>query len=115
MTVINARWGNQNSDLDLVSLALDGIFNHTVLPLRLSFYVGMILTTLSLISIIGFIVGWSAGTGWPPGFATIITLMMFSLGVNAFLLGVIGEYLGRIYNQIKKQPKVIIDKKINIK
>ena len=51
---------------------------------------------------------------WPPGFATTTLLILFSISLNALLLGVIGEYIGRIYRNIIRQDKVIEELRINI-
>jgi dolichol-phosphate mannosyltransferase len=48
-----------------------------------------------------------------PGLSSTIIFISFFSGVQIFILGVIGEYVGRIYNEVKKRPKYIIDKKIN--
>jgi dolichol-phosphate mannosyltransferase len=50
---------------------------------------------------------------WPPGFATITVLLLGSLSLNALFLGVIGEYLGRMYRQMKKGPLTIIQEEID--
>jgi glycosyltransferase involved in cell wall biosynthesis len=94
----------------LVSLALDGILNHSVVPLRLSTYFGLVVSVITLISIIGYS---SAKlifrSQWPAGFATLAALSLASISINAMLLGIIGEYLGRMYQQLKKQPLTIIE------
>lgn len=50
---------------------------------------------------------------WPPGFTTITVLILLSISLNALFLGVIGEYLGRIYKQTKTQSSVVIESSIN--
>jgi polyisoprenyl-phosphate glycosyltransferase len=94
----------------LVSLAMDGILNHSVVPLRLSTYFGLTVSVITLISIIGYT---SAKlifrSQWPAGFATLAALSLASISINAMLLGIIGEYLGRMYQQLKKQPLTIIE------
>jgi polyisoprenyl-phosphate glycosyltransferase len=95
---------------DLLNLAIDGILNHSVVPLRLSSYFGFILTVVTLLAVIGY-----AGArvifnfDWPEGFTTLAVLLLGGIGINALFLGIIGEYLGRIYQQVKKRPLVIVD------
>jgi hypothetical protein len=48
----------------------------------------------------------------PPGITTLLLLSLFSLGIQSLFLGIIGEYIGRIYNQGKGRPIYIADKKI---
>ena len=97
----------------LVSLALDGILNHSVLPLRISSYFGIFVSLLTLLAIFGYIVSKIFfGVNWPKGFTTITVLILFGISINAVFLGIIGEYLGRIYQQVKKKPLVIVEKTI---
>ncbi|WP_433985201.1 hypothetical protein RBB78_20920 [Tunturiibacter empetritectus] len=81
-----------------------------MVPLRLSTYFGLIISVITLISIIGYT---SAKlifrSQWPAGFATLAALSLASISINAMLLGIIGEYLGRMYQQLKKQPLTIIE------
>ncbi|SDF41938.1 glycosyltransferase family 2 protein [Terriglobus roseus] len=94
----------------LISLALDGILNHSTVPLRLSTYFGLTVSFLTLLSIGGYIAAkFITGATWPAGFATLAALILASLSINAMLLGIIGEYLGRMYRQVKKQPLTIIE------
>ena len=53
------------------------------------------------------------GSNWVAGFATTTILILLSLSLNALFLGIIGEYLGRIYKQLKSSPDTIIEKKLN--
>jgi len=51
---------------------------------------------------------------WPRGFAIISVLILISSSLNALFLGTIGEYLGRIYRQVKRHPMSAIDRTINL-
>jgi len=94
----------------LVALAVDGILNHSVVPLRLSTYFGLIVSVLTLLSFVGYTVAkLLVRSEWPAGFATLAALGLASISINAMLLGIIGEYLGRMYRQLKKQPLTIIE------
>ncbi|HLI76116.1 MAG TPA: glycosyltransferase family 2 protein [Acidobacteriaceae bacterium] len=94
----------------LVSLALDGILNHSLVPLRISTYFGLAVSAITLISVFGYVaVKLLTHADWPAGFATLAALILASTSVNAMLLGIIGEYLGRMYKQVKKQPLTIIE------
>jgi len=94
----------------LVSLALDGILNHSVVPLRLATYFGLIVSIVTLVSIAVYILSkLLTGANWPAGFATLAALILASISINAMLLGIIGEYIGRMYRQVRKQPLTIIE------
>ncbi|OGC03093.1 glycosyl transferase family 2 [candidate division WOR-1 bacterium RIFCSPLOWO2_02_FULL_46_20] len=95
---------------DLVGLALDGILNHSIVPLRIATFFGISVTVLTLIAIAGYIAGkLLLGINWPAGFTTLTVLILAGISVNALFLGIIGEYLGRIYQQVKKRPLVIVE------
>jgi glycosyltransferase involved in cell wall biosynthesis len=99
---------------ELIGLALDGILNHSVVPLRIATYLGLAISFFTLLALAGYTVGrLFFGRDWPPGFATIIILILGSLSLNALFLGIIGEYLGRIYKQVKPRPLTIVEREIN--
>ena len=99
---------------DLVGLAMDGILNHSTVPLRLATFFGLAVSALTVIAI--FIYGFGKvmfGFNWPAGFTTLTVLGLAGISVNALFLGIIGEYLGRIYQQVKKRPLVIVEAELD--
>ena len=50
---------------------------------------------------------------WPAGFTTLAALILLSISINAMLLGIIGEYLGRMYRQVRETPVTIIESVID--
>ena len=97
--------------MDLVNLGLDGILNHSVVPLRLASFFCLAVTFFTILLIIFYIVGKILfGLTWPAGFTTIIVAVLFGLSINALFLGILGEYVGRIYLQVKRGPMTIIEK-----
>src|SRR6266581_1700482 len=99
---------------ELIGLALDGILNHSVVPLRIATYLGLGVSLTTLLGTIGYLVGrLFLAKNWPPGFASVIILLMGSLSLNALFLGIIGEYLGRIYRQVKRGPLTVVEREIN--
>jgi glycosyltransferase involved in cell wall biosynthesis len=98
----------------LVSLAIDGIVSHSVMPLRFASYLGLALSAIAVLAIAVYLVLWiSSEERWPPGFATLAILMLTSFAMNAIMLGVIGEYLARIYRQVKPGPVTIVERFID--
>jgi polyisoprenyl-phosphate glycosyltransferase len=94
----------------LVNLAVDGIVSHSTLPLRLASIVGLALSAVAALAIGFYFVLWLAyDKSWPAGFATLAFLILLSLAVNAIFLGIIGEYLARIYTQVKPRPLTIVE------
>jgi len=99
---------------ELIGLAIDGILNHSVVPLRIATYLGLGVSLTTLLGTIGYLVGrLLLGKNWPPGFASVIILLLGSLSLNALFLGIIGEYLGRIYRQVKRRPLTVVEREIN--
>ncbi|MBM4342271.1 MAG: glycosyltransferase family 2 protein [Deltaproteobacteria bacterium] len=98
----------------LVALAVDGILNHSVVPLRLATYTGLAVSLLTLGMLVATVIGRLLyGGAWPAGFATLTVLILLSLSLNALFLGVIGEYLGRIYQQVKRRSLTIVEARVN--
>jgi glycosyltransferase involved in cell wall biosynthesis len=96
--------------MQLCSLALDGILNHSIIPLRIASFFGIFISILMILLMVGYGIGKIFfQLAWPSGFTTIVVLMLFGISINALFLGIIGEYLGRIYQQVKKKPLTIIE------
>lgn len=93
----------------LAGLALDGILHHSIVPLRLATAVGFVMCGLAFFGALYFLIARSFGADWPEGWASLSVLVLFSIGLNALLLGIIGEYIGRIFKNVKPMPLVIID------
>ncbi len=94
----------------LWNFALDGITGFSMAPLRLWLYVGAFIAFVSLL-FAGYIVikGLFFGTD-VPGYASLMVAIAFFGGVQLLTLGLIGEYLGRIFQEVKQRPIYIIDK-----
>jgi polyisoprenyl-phosphate glycosyltransferase len=99
---------------ELIALALDGILNHSVVPLRIATYLGLAISLCTFLAVLGYLVGRLVfGKDWPPGFASIVVLILGSLSLNALFLGIIGEYLGRIYRQVKRRSLTVVERELN--
>jgi len=95
----------------LFKLAFDGIFSFSYIPLQFMFYLGLISL---IISILGSFVAiylrfFTTAYNRVPGFATTIILVMFVGGLVLFSVGIMGEYIRRIYDEIKARPQFIIE------
>jgi len=97
-----------------VMLALDGIVNQSVVPLRAATYVGIGVSFATVLAIFGYLIAYyTVGFRAPAGFTTITTLILGSLSINAMLLGILGEYIGRMYLQMKKRPLSIVERELH--
>jgi glycosyltransferase involved in cell wall biosynthesis len=96
------------SPLNLWNYALDGIFSFSVLPLRIWSMVGVILSFLSLLYAV-VITLHTALTGVDvPGYASLIVAVLFLGGIQLIGIGVLGEYIGRIYLDAKGRPHYFV-------
>ena len=93
----------------MLSFAFEGITSFSVKPIKLILDIGLIMFTTSLLFLIYFIALWCLGKT-VEGWATIVVSIWMLGGVQLLCLGVIGEYIGKIYIETKKRPKFIIDK-----
>lgn len=94
----------------LVNLALEGITSFTTAPLRISTYLGF---CVSLIAFIYMCVVWVKALIWGnpvAGYPSLVMIILFLGGVQLLSLGIIGEYLGRVFNETKMRPPYILKK-----
>lgn len=97
----------------LISLAISGITSFSLIPLRMVTFIGF------LISFASFIIGISAFIdkyirhNTVPGYATTIVTLAFIGGIQILCLGVIAEYLGQLFQEVKSRPRYIIEKTID--
>ena len=94
--------------LKLIGLAIDGITSFTVIPLRVATLIGVIISMLSFCYMI-FIVIKAMLYGDPvEGYPSLMAVILFVGGIQLLFLGIIGEYLGRIFNETKNRPTYFI-------
>ena len=93
--------------LKLLKLASDGIFAFSIVPLRVVSIIGTTAIALSLFFMLYAIYAkfWLHS---PQGFTALVVVITFLSGVNLFFLGVIGEYVGRIYEEAKARPHYVV-------
>lgn len=92
----------------MVRLANTAITNFSYLPLQLATYLGFALATLSLIGMILAVVLRLSGSSFFLGQATTLVSVLLLGGIQLIVLGIIGEYLGRIYDEVKGRPLYIV-------
>ncbi len=97
------------SPLRLLKLASDGIFAFSIVPLRAAAIFGGIATAASLLYAIYalYVKFWLHA---PQGFTALILTITFLSGVNLFFLGIIGEYIGRVYEEAKGRPHYVVNR-----
>ncbi|NEO97319.1 MAG: glycosyltransferase family 2 protein [Symploca sp. SIO2E9] len=88
----------------LWNFALDGITSFSFLPLKVWSYIGLIISLISLLYA-SFLIIRTLMYGNPvPGYASLMVAVLFLGGIQLLTLGIIGEYLGRVYEEVKKRP-----------
>lgn len=97
----------------MLSLAIDGITSFSVRPLRLITGFGLIVALLSFIGIIYVLVSVITGN-YVDGWASTTCIICFVSGIQMISLGVIGEYIGKIYLETKQRPRYFIAERKNI-
>ena len=97
----------------MVALAWNGISNFSIIPLRFVTFMGFFICFLSVI-FLGYVVyRWSI-KGTIVGWASMVTIITVFSGVQMVSLGIIGEYLAKVFVEVKKRPLYIVESKIGI-
>ena len=100
------------SSMKVVELALKGIFAHSYKPLRFISIFGLALSTFSFLAMVILTIVWLF-IGVPfAGFGSIIALILFGLGMQALMLGIVSEYLGLVYEEVKGRPNFVVSEKV---
>lgn len=98
----------------LVRLGLTAVFNHSAVPLRMASILGIAMIAVSAIGTIYFVALKLLQPNLPQGLASMHILMLFGIGLQSLLLGIIGEYILRIYLMLRAEPLAIVASSINI-
>ena len=92
----------------LIYLALDGLVSFSFVPLRTITIIGFIVSAFSILFAFGYAIKRLISGLNPPGFATLVVAVFFLAGIQLVTIGVIGEYVGRIFEEVKRRPLYII-------
>lgn len=97
----------------LIHLGMTAVFNHSSVPLRFASFIGCIMLAMSIFGGGYYLFLRLLHPDLPRGLASIHILVFFAIGLNSILLGVIGEYLLRIYLILRADPLVLIEHSLN--
>lgn len=100
----SSKW----SFFKLVKYAVEGIVSFTSFPLKLSSYVGFLSSFVSIIYLILVVIKRLVFGVDVPGYASIVVLLLFIGGLQLLSLGIVGEYLSKVYDQVKNRPVYIL-------
>jgi len=95
----------------MVRFAFDGIFSLSWAPLRMAIWFGTASALISILVAIVLLIKKLTGSYDSPGFAAMVAVVLFLGGVQLVCIGAVGEYIGRIYDEVKERPLYIIARK----
>ena len=100
--------------ITLITFTFSAIFNHSSVPLRIASISGIIILGISFFGSLYYLILKIINPNLPEGLASIHILLLFSIGFHSLLLGIIGEYILRIYHILRAEPVAIIEQQINL-
>ena len=92
----------------LLNLAIEGITSFTIAPLRASAFVGCILAFFAILYMLFIVLRTLICGEDVPGYPPLVSIILFIGGIQLFFLGIIGEYLGRVFNESKFRPLYLV-------
>src|SRR3984893_3896951 len=105
--------GNYNRLIGSLRIGLNGLVGFSSRPLQVMSMAGFAVAAISFMLGLWYVLQKLIGVALTPGLSTTILVVSFFSGVQLLALGVVGEYIGRIYDETKRRPMYIVDKKIN--
>ncbi len=91
----------------MLSLTMARLFSFSMFPIRLATYSGLAISFLSFVSIVFLIIQGMTGETY-PGWTSVMVVILFLFGLNFAFLGIIGEYLGKIFIETKQRPAYVV-------
>ncbi len=115
----SARGRSNYSLIKLVKLWLNVFTGFSITPLRIASIIGFTVSGLAVLLMLFFILSYLSGGIFfkqliPPGWASLIVVVTFFGGIQLILLGIIGEYLGRLFLTVNKIPQFVIEEEISL-
>ncbi len=96
----------------MLRLAVDGILSFSLVPLRVAIYVGLAASSMALLGIIYALCLRLFTDEWVTGWTLLFIAILFLGGVQLVVLGVMGEYVGRIYGELKQRPLFLVKERL---
>jgi len=105
--------GNYNRLIGSLRIGINGLVGFSSRPLQVMSMAGFVLAAISFMIGIFYVMQKIMGIPITPGLSTTILVVTFFSGVQLLALGLVGEYIGRIYDETKRRPMYIVDRKVN--
>jgi glycosyltransferase involved in cell wall biosynthesis len=96
----------------MLQLATAGILSFSTKPLHVGIFIGISFSALSLLMVIFTIINYFVDKSIPSGWTTVVILLLLFGGIQLIIMGIMGAYIGSIYEEIKSRPRYIIEKVI---
>ena len=96
----------------MVQLAMAGVLSFSTKPLQMGIFVGIGFSTLAFVLILAAIVKYFIVQSIPSGWTTLVVLLLLFSGIQLIVLGIMGAYIGGIYEEVKGRPRYIIEEEI---
>jgi dolichol-phosphate mannosyltransferase len=93
----------------LFAFAITGIISFSKVPLRVATLTGFAMATLSAVYGCWLLVKYFVGGNFPPGYASLILVVLLTSGLQLMFLGIVGEYLGSVFDEVKRRPLYVVD------
>jgi dolichol-phosphate mannosyltransferase len=97
----------------MISFAIAGILSTTIKPLHYIIYLGLITSLISLLFLSYVLFEYFLDRSIPSGWSTLAVLVLGFGGLNMLVLGIVGAYIGGIYEEVKLRPRYIVEEEIN--
>jgi dolichol-phosphate mannosyltransferase len=98
-----------NRFIGSILIGMNGVVSFSRYPLQLISIAGMLASAFAFLLAVGYLVAKMAGADFPIGNPTIVIVVSLFSGIQLLSLGIMGEYVGRIYDEVKRRPKYIVE------
>ena len=98
----------------MIRLAWNGITSFSIVPLRLGIFIGILTSFIAFMEIIYAVLIRLFTDSAVPGWASAISILSFLFGILFILLGIVGEYIGRILIEVRQRPRFLVAEKVGI-
>jgi len=107
--------GNYNRMLGSITIGLNGVIGFSSRPLTFVLFGGVVVAGISFIlALVMVLLKLLSDHDYPMGIPTLTVLVLFIGGVQLISVGILGEYIGRIYDEVRRRPMYLIDEAINV-
>ena len=98
----------------VIELAFKGIFAHSYVPLRFITVFGVVISLVALVAFVVLAIFWVVAGVPFGGFGTIVSLVLLLFGALSFMLGIVSEYVGLIYEEVKQRPNFVVSQTLGL-